>query len=340
MSETILSKDLGNFYFGQLHPYLQDFFDEQYSQHTRIRLRDMPHYISWRNDEFVEPETSKYYQYLKESWKFYSCTNSHKTRMNRIQKFIALKEDIIRNGVKVPISLVVTYDGSTIIIDGNHRASLAYHFGLDVPCIYIKLESALRRTIWNKKEFYGTKRKNMPYQSIYFGQVEIMKGRRRDTLERFNKMDINDIRDKTICDLGSNIGVSAILAWHFGAKDVTAIEYSLNIATSALRLSTLLDERINVVVQDLGEPIRLFQKYDTVFCFSVHAHVKDKKMLEQNIANITGKVLYFEGHEHTNREKYEHIFRHFNKVEELGFNRNGRHNDGSSRPFFRCQKEF
>lgn len=45
------NENLGNLYFGQLHPLHQDLFDNLYGQHTRIRLKDLPHYTFWRDKE-------------------------------------------------------------------------------------------------------------------------------------------------------------------------------------------------------------------------------------------------------------------------------------------------
>lgn len=339
-TRTILSEELGDLYFGQLHPYHQDFFDKQYGQHTRVRLRELPHYTFWRDGEYQQPEESNYYKYLGESWKFYfPDENTNEKRMEKIKSYIALEKNIGRNGVKEPISLVDAIDGSKIIVDGNHRASLAYHLGMDVPCKYLKLKDVLRRIVHNDDEYYGTKNKGKPYQSIFCGTKELMKGRRRDILERFRKMDItHDIRGMTVADLGSNIAVNAMLAWHFGAKEVTAMEYSPRIAQSALRLSAILDKRVSLIVQDLGEPITPPRKYDTVFCFSLYAHVGDKEILERNINEVTGNVLYFEGHEHTEKAEFEHVFRHFKEVENLGFNAGGSHAANDTRPFFRCLK--
>ncbi len=45
------NENLGDLYFGQLHPLHQDLFDNLYGQHTRIRLKDLPHYTFWRDKE-------------------------------------------------------------------------------------------------------------------------------------------------------------------------------------------------------------------------------------------------------------------------------------------------
>lgn len=339
-TRIIPSESIGGLYFGQMHPYHQDFFDKECGQHTRIQLRDLPHYTLWRNGEFITPENSKYYRYLKESWRFYFPNeNTSSARLKKIESFIDLKEDIEKNGVKDPVSIVVARDGAEIILDGNHRASLAYHLSIPLPCKYLNLKRVIKRIVCNRDEYYGTMNKDRPYQSIFDGEKEIVKGRRRDILERFKKMNItSDIRGRTIADIGSNIAINAMLAWYFGARSATAMEYSPTISSAALRLSTILNKPINVIVHDLGKPIPTPQKFDTVFCFSLYSHVSDKEGLEKNIVNITGDVLYFEGHENTNLTDYEHILRHFKHVEDLGFNQDGIHSRKATRPFFRCRK--
>ena len=337
----ILSSDqLGNLFFGQLHPYHQDFFDGLIGQHTRVPLRLLPHYIFWRDSEEAKLEESLYYRYLKESWRYYlPDDNTHEKRIYKVRNYIALYSEIQRDGIREPITVATAPDGESVIVDGNHRCSIAYHLGIDVPCQRISLQRVLARIIENNNEFYGTAKRGLPYQSIFYGKQELVRGRRRDVLERFQKMDIvNDIRGKTVADLGSNISMSAMLAWSFGARAVTAYEQSKKIAASALRLSTLLNSRIYCVLHDLGVPISSNPCFDTVFCFSLYSHVRDKTALEHNIAKMTRGVLYFEGHEGSSKTDYLHIFNHFGKVEELGFNRDGIHTRRSTRPFFRCLK--
>ncbi|MBF0379809.1 MAG: ParB N-terminal domain-containing protein [Magnetococcales bacterium] len=341
-SSTIPSEEIGNLYFGQLHVHHQEYFDKKFGQHTRIKLRDLPHYTFWRDQGYENPKNSDYYSYLIESWKYYfPGEDDSRKRMTKVADYINLMKDISKNGIEKPIPIISVDGRDKIIIDGNHRASIAYHLGIDIKCVYLDIQQVMSYIVNNPEEFYGTKNKSMPYQSIFLGRQEIVRGRRTDILERFLKLNIaNDIRGKSVIDLGSNIGMNAMFAWFFGAKIVTAIEYSRVIASSALKLSTILDCRINVIVHDLGVPVKCFKKFDTVFCLSLYAHVKNKEILERNIVEVTGNVLYFEGHIGSKKEDYQHIFRHFEEIQELGFNRDGIHNDRSTRPFFRCLKKW
>jgi 2-polyprenyl-3-methyl-5-hydroxy-6-metoxy-1,4-benzoquinol methylase len=225
-----------------------------------------------------------------------------------------------------------------VIVDGNHRACVAYHLGIDVPFDHIATRDAAQRIVNNSSEPYGAKNEVVPCQSIYYGNELLLEGSRQDIYERFMKVHIGDIRGKSVLDLGANVGANASLAWYYGAKDVTAMEASPKLVTSSLRLSTFLGSRIDLKIQDLGKRIPGSKKYDTVFCLSLHAHVKDKIMLERNILKVTepGSILYFEGHENSRKGDYRHILDHFKKVELIDYNRDGVHSKKSTRPFFRC----
>lgn len=338
-NNIIRSRDIGELYFGQLNVRHQHFFDGLYSQHTRIRVRHLPHYIFWRDGEDKSPERSLYMNYLKHSWQYYyPRDNTEKRRMTKIRDYTKLRRDIEKQGVKVPTKIVTAPDGARIIVSGHHRASIAYHLGIDLPYVPVSINNFIRKATRNKAEFYGTKRAGIPYQSIFYKDEELLEGRRRDVLKRFSKMDLGDIRGKTVLDAGSNIAINAMLAYHHGASTVVAAEFSPAIGSSALRLSTLFGAEITMLTQDLGALIEKPPVYDTVFCFSLYAHVKSKENLEKNLAALTGSTLYFEGHQRTSEADYQHIFRHFKTAELLGYNEDGVHSKAVTRPFFKCSK--
>jgi hypothetical protein len=326
----VRSADLGSLLFGQLAVEHQDLLGTGSRTHNRIELRDLPHYRFWRDGEDRDPGGGTYDKFL-------ACSESDPARRaDFIAEYIRLRDDVRSRGVKEPLRIVVAPDGRRVLLDGSKRAAIAYALGQDVPFTEVGLDEVLRSIVANPHEKYGTGPVGRPYQSIFFKEAELVAGRRTDVLERFRKMRIEDVRGRRVLDIGCNIAVNAMTAWHFGAASVTGMEYSPQIAAAALRLSVILDARLKVQVQDLGQPIPGSAQFDTVLCFSLYQHVGDKAALEDNIARVTGQTLYFEGHENAKREDYEHIFRHFQQIEHLGFNRDGIHNRASTRPFFRC----
>lgn len=339
MSKKILkSEEIGNLYFGQLHYLHQEFFDKIAHQHTRIKLRDLPHYTVLRDGKLGD-SNNIYYKYLKNSWDYYfPSNNTDKRRNKKILDFQQLFQDIEKNGVKNPILITETCNGGYVIVDGNHRASVAYHLSQNIPYKIINQNDFLKGVVKNSMDRYGTNDQDIPYQSIHYGEKVLLSGRRVDIYERFMKIAPSDIRGKSVLDMGSNIASSGSLAWYYGAKEVVAMEFSPRIASAALRISTILGSNISVKVQDLGRPIKKGKKYDTVFCFSLDAHVKDKRILRDNILKSVGGTLYLEGHEHRGAEDYEYILKNFRKVEMIGYNKDGIHSKKATRPFFRCIK--
>lgn len=339
--KILKSTDIGDLLFGQMHSY-HNFANLGINiVNNRLYLRDTPHLqllvnITKNRNEDI------YLKYLKQSWEYYfpESGNTAKKRNERQKQFLKLFDEIkSMHDIENPIKIVKAPDGNRVIIDGNHRASIAYAKCLDLPYQEVGTLDYIRSLIANDSEFYGTKKDNLPYQSIYYGDQLYIKGRREDVLDRFKKIRLEDIRGKTIADLGSNLTINGMLAWHYGANEVTGYEYSKVIATAALRLSTLFNSRISMKVHDMGVPLHKAEgRYDTVFCFSLYAHVNDKTGLEDNIKRITKNVLYFEGHEKTSLKDYDHIFRHFKNVELIGYNEDGIHSKKSTRPFFRCVK--
>lgn len=334
----IRNHEIGDLIFGGLNPQQQDFFTHLHEKRNRIELRDLPHYHYWRDGESARPEEGDFYRYLSVSWRHHRPdSNSHEERISYLAQYEGLRDDIRARGVREPIRVFMAPDGRRIVLDGIQRASIAYALGIDLPCVVVPLRSAIRELVRNDSETWGTGRKSRPYQSIYVGDRPLIPGRRLDTLERFRKISVlEDVRGKSVLDLGCNVGMDAILAWQHGARRVAGVENSPRIAASALRLSTVFATPLAMIVHDLASPLIGAGVYDTVFCFSVHALTRDGRALEDTIRAVTGSTLYFEGQEMGTREDYAHIFRHFRAVEFLGYNSDGIHRRTATRPFFRC----
>ena len=82
--------------------------------------------------------------------------------------------------VKKPIVLCRRPDSRMIIVDGNHRAAAALNLGLDVRAALLPPAEFLAKVVTVPGEFFGTKRLNRPYQSLFREGRELLKGRRRD----------------------------------------------------------------------------------------------------------------------------------------------------------------
>jgi 2-polyprenyl-3-methyl-5-hydroxy-6-metoxy-1,4-benzoquinol methylase len=332
---------LGELLFGQQHYGTQAFFREKYGQYHTIPLSLSPHYI-FLKDHLGDPFSDHIYaQYLKASWDYlYGDGNTNERRQLQTKKFLNLYHTIENDkAIKEPLDVCTRKDGRIIIIDGNHRAAIALKLGIDVKARFVRVNKYLRKTLMVPGEFYGTARLNMPYQSLFDGEVELVRGRRPDVLERMKMVDERDLRGKSVLEPGCNIGANCYLAVQFGAARATGVDYSPKLITAAIRLNSYFARPCNFIVYDLNKELTDVEPADTVFCFSLVAHINTKSGLVKTIMNKTKHILYFEGHANTELEDYEYLLtpENFSSIECLGYLRDGIHTRKRNRPFFRCE---
>jgi len=144
----------------------------------------------------------------------------------------------------------------------------------------------------------------LPYSSFHFDNFRYEKSQ-RNTLLRFDEFSIDDLTDKTIIDIGSNIGGMSFESLRRNAKKVTGYEYVqervdvcndlaeyLNLSDKGtfkhLDLNTILDDETKY--QDFIE----HNTADVVYCMAVDAYVNSKYKLYQLVYDITTQVCYFE----------------------------------------------
>jgi 2-polyprenyl-3-methyl-5-hydroxy-6-metoxy-1,4-benzoquinol methylase len=277
-----------NLLFGQQHSFTIGFWGHNWHN---IDIRETPHFEYLHNDS-----EESYIKYLLTSWQHPSHVQSKLDINHRCSTYKELQKNIKKNGIKAPV--IVTNrlsDDKKIIIDGNHRAAIGCYYDYDIPLTSIDPVDKILQLVKSSKSFYGSKHKNMPYQSIYFKDTIIVPGR-RNTIDRFKFIEINDIKNKKVIDLGCNYGEMSRQTLNYGAKKVLSIEYDHSILDSAIRLSVILNSNPLFQIHDLSMPLKLTEKYDTGYCFSIHKHVNNNYVLANNINNNIKKVLYFESH--------------------------------------------
>lgn len=339
---------LDSLIFGQHHIGTQDYFVPIHGQCHTILLPGFPHYHfleRWLDEPFSE---HAYTKYLKHSWgyRYGPERNTPEQRQAQIQKYLELYKDTASRveaqqpAFTKPVEVCPRPDGRLIIIDGNHRSSIALKLGLNLQVRMIEPGVYLRQTSLIPDEFYGSKRMDMPYQSIFHGEQELVQGRRPDLLDRMALIEPRDLEGKTVLDLACNIGANSFLAAYRGAKQVVGIDYSPRIISAALRLNAYFAMPCEFLVADLNTCLTGLPRFDTVFCFSLTKHLSNLDGLKATILHSTRGVLYFEGHADSNREDYSFILNpsYFSSIELIGYNRNGIHTDRSTRPFFRCER--
>lgn len=306
MKKLLKNEEIGDLYFGQTHHLHRTFFDRYAGHHYRVKLRELPHYrVLARNT--LQQKNNAYEQYLKRSWKYYyPKENTQEKRQAKIETYSKLLRDIQKNGISKPIEITDTCDGGRMLLEGNHRASIAYHLALDVPYTHVTIEEALAAI------YKGVK----PAQSIYFGTKELLEGEKRDAPKLIAKMDLHDIRGRAVLDVSPAPMGSAALLWRKGAMNISVIEPGIRPAAATLRASTLLGVPVVADVFDLSKPLRFRKRYDTVVCFSDNSSDNTTDTFLKNIAKLTKGVFYFDAVGITENDRMR-IGRHFKDISEI-----------------------
>jgi len=339
------NKDLSRLIFGQQHYGTQNFFIKRYGQCHSIGINNIPHYLFLENCIENSNSGSIYTEYLKCSWEYLYKNKKTKDQMyEKVSNFVDLYKKSEQSGklrdklFSPPVIVCPRPDGKLILVDGNHRAVIAYKLGLDLKVYYVAPNKWLFKTSLVPDEFYGSKRLSLPYQSLFDGEQELVRGRRPDIYERMCCIDKQDIQGKNILEYGCNIGGNCFVAARFGAKSLRGIDYSPKIISAAIRMNAYFATPTVFLVHDLNYPLDGIEPADTVFCFSVINHLQNKQVFAETLLKTTKNVLYFEGHSKTRLEDYAYVLNNdnFSSIEHVGDMRDGIHNDKRRRPLFRC----
>lgn len=320
-----------NTLFGQQHARTQDFFLNKYGSAVDVRTVDLPHVLFALGDE------SAYREYLDVSWSYYfPQNNTEERREEKVQQFHRLIEDIDKNGIKEEVLMFRRFDGELVVLSGNHRCAAALALQKPVPVKIVDTQYVVSKHARVEAGFYGEKG-GMPYQSLFHEKQEIIHGRRPDIMERLGFVLKKDLKG-SVLDLGSNIGSNCFAASELGAKSVVGIEKDHRLVTAAIRLNTVYGTNALFYSRDLSGPITDVAPADTVFCFSIAAHVKNKDALVDNVMRLTKKVMYFECHADTDRKDYEYLLNksNFSSITKRGMARAGAHSPAKVRPVYRC----
>ena len=292
--------------FGQQNINNFKFFGDNY---VNILINETPHY------KFLQKNIKIYSNYLKFSWK-----NKERSIDDKIIEYTKLKENILKNGINEPILTAKRFNEDELIVHGNHRAAIAKFCDIELfkkDVYYLDFFSL-------KNIRYGLNNGNRPYQSIFYNNKEVIKGRRNDLLDRFNCIDIADIENKIVLDIGCNIGANCILVNKF-AKKMIGIDIDVNIINQAIKLAVYFNENIDYRLIDF---CKINEKIDTCFLFAVDKHINDNNKIAKFINKKVLSVCYFETHEYSIIPK---IIRNcFSKIKKL--------RNYKERKLFRCEK--
>ena len=336
-TRTVRGEELGALLFGQQHLGSREFFEAVLGQAHTVPLSAFPHVAFLRDPDGGRAEFD---DYLDQSWSYRRPKkNTRKARRRHMQRFLERKE-LVERGERAeePALVYRRRDGRYVLVDGNHRAAIAYVLGQPLRLRVLSTRQWLSETVLLSGAFFGSGHRNMPYQSLFDRDRELVRGRRRDTVERIARIDRDDLVGRRVLDLGCNIGATVFAAADRGAAHVTGLEVDPRIVVSATRLNSYFGADVDFRVHDLDEPYHPTAPVDTLLCFSVAAHVRTLAGLEETIRAAAPRVMYFEGHAGTTADDYPTLLRAdwFPRIDLLGHSGSGNPGSSERRPFYRC----
>jgi len=135
------------------------------------------------------------------------------------------------------------------------------------------------------------------YQSVWYKGQEIVKGTRDNMFKRMSLIDLKDIKDKVIVDIGCNLGAASFWAIENGAKQCKGFD----VAKEGIELANTIAKELKVNcefgVEDYGKSQPKLG--DTAFCFACVDDItkendEKRRILRDNLLNY--EVIYFETH--------------------------------------------
>lgn len=166
----------------------------------------------------------------------------------------------------------------------------------------------------------------------------------RNTLKRFKKFEIdtNIIKEKTVLDIGSNIGGTLLGLVDMNPKLMTGWEFDedkVNLANKIASYNSV--KNIEFKVKDVEKlDLNSLTKFDVVFCLAVVEHLKDKELLFKVLAKVCNNILFFEGNSNSNIDfiTTQLKLNGFNHVEYLGFSDDEKNAMDNVRPLFKATR--
>lgn len=150
-------------------------------------------------------------------------------------------------------------------------------------------------------------------------------------------------RDKSVLDIGSNIGGMLFEIQRLSPGRCVGIEYDgdkVHVATKIAAYSGLNNVSFLHADVDILKVKSLAGPFDVVFCLAIEAHVKRPRHLYRLLSSVTAETLYFEGNATTKPAEVEARLREngFAHVEYLGFSDDDCITENNRRPLLVARK--
>lgn len=337
---TLPPEDLADLRFYQFKASTAKFFHERLGR-CEVRVRDTPHYAFARSlacgtQDGREAEAF-YRDYLRASW----VPSKHGRIDARIDQFRRHFDHVIGAG-KAPAVILTDLGNGHYVVDGNHRTAFAAALDRPIEAELWSPEFAFAE-FSKVSAFYGTGNRGLPYQSLYVDQRTVVRGRRRDALDRLRAIPAEAVKGRTVLDLASNFGMSSILAKSFGATRCIGVEKSQQMVDLATRFAMFngVYPQVSFLCRDLDDGLGdEVDTFDTAFIFSLHNHLRSPEVLCRIVERHVGRHVVFEGHPDTTRSDYATFLDGglFSSVEEIGMLTTSATNASRNRMLLLCRR--
>ena len=186
-------------------------------------------------------------------------------------------------------------DEELVLLDNARLACDAFECGARLRARLLAPADYLARCARLPREFFGTMRDGIPYQSIYVNGEIVICGRRPDLHQRLDKVRPEDLRGKAVLDLSCNIGMNCFLAVERGARLAVGIDLG-PLTRAAARLNGFYNLACRFLAHDLNDEVTDIGEYDTVFVFALIGHLDRVEGLLRTIRHVAPKTVYVETH--------------------------------------------
>jgi hypothetical protein len=322
-TQTFPASEIAQFRFYQFKASTAAFFYDRLAK-TEIRVSDTPHYQlakAFAGDSQQKTiEAARYYtDYLRASW----GTDDDSVLERRVGAFRNHFEACRSEGnIKKPVLTRFGSGADYFVADGNHRTAIALALGRDIEVTLLSADLTFLRYSY-MSEFYGTGRRNMPYQSLFLNREEVISGRRNDAIRRLEMIPFDVLRGARILDVASNVGMSSLLSISFGAASSLGLEISPKMVDVATRFSTFEGVYPHIQFRSFNiddDRLAPEDKFDVAFMFSIFSHLQKPERLTDIARDNVIRYVVFEGHPGGQREDYAQFFDSglFSSVSEIG----------------------
>lgn len=169
----------------------------------------------------------------------------------------------------------------------------------------------------------------------------------RDIKKRLKRFGVTaeEIEDKTVLDIGSNIGSILLELVKWNPKKALGVEYDEDKVevSNVIRNLHFKNKPLSFIQADVENEDfwkNLDEAFQIVFCLAVIGHLKNKEEFFERLSKLCSETLYFEGNSESEKEFIEESLKKsgFKNITYLGLSDDEKDDKNNRRPLFVARK--